>query len=62
MSVSGCSGWRVGCRVQFPSVAGRCFTSVTSRGDWMRNAALLLGIYDRAPLEQQVGASSSNAN
>ena len=24
------------------------------QGDWMRNAALLLGIYDRVPLEQQV--------
>ena len=24
------------------------------QGDWMRNAALLLGIYDREPLEQQV--------
>ncbi len=24
------------------------------QGDWMRNAALLLGVYDREPLEQQV--------
>ena len=24
------------------------------QGDWMRNAALLLGVYNREPLEQQV--------